>query len=70
MSCINSANLVYNGIKKNFSIKVEKPVLECPCNLLNLSSVTTPPSPLKSKNNIFIVSILDDTSLPARAYND
>ena len=42
LSCINSANLVYNGVAKNFSIKVENPVLDCPCNLLNISTATPP----------------------------
>ena len=67
MSCINSANLVYNGVKKNFSVKVEKPVLDCPCDLLNLTNANPKPS---YKNNIFVVSILDGASLVAHPYND
>ena len=68
MSCINSANLVYNGVVKNFQISVENPVLSCPCNLLNLT--TAKPKPPSKKNNIFVVSILDGASLLAHPYND
>ena len=68
MSCINSANLLYDGVNKNFQISVENPVLSCPCNLLNLT--TAKPKPPSKKNNIFVVSILDGKSLVSHPYND